>query len=491
MSSEKQEETAIAPLEFLPLPYFKWERLTLRLNKSGILKKRGAKGRKAWNPRFFALHFNYLVFFKPGKGKEGEPDQNAIAKDVIYLESIVDRFKIEEISDNSMPGFPFTVVTTRKTYYLSADSFESRQSWIKELQRQVEKIQIAARRVSEEETIKKLKEVQKYFPENMVIPRMVPVDQAEKWLADTRILREQYKKWEGFVHSLALFAEFQTGRLHGYVSWFTNKTKGPHQNITIAEEEVLKHWESDIQVCLDEAMLATETMFYLEDLATTIERINATVKMIDVFNQLKAEFYSEKTIRFQEEKQELINWSNKLSSYPSFKTITYDIYESGSIVSDEEQWEWNQNSLILERKKYRVIGEEVLEKIEFSAKDIQSQLVNIVYGVILWNNKSCVWTHPRCPFIIRYEWYDSKKILKQYFSIKPEKDSRKIPPALSDWQLTNGILRAVTVGKRDPEPEVPPVTEWQIHANLPPPVLMLVVNFYAIQTIMRPLLGLH
>ena len=55
------------------------------------------------------------------------------------------------------------------------------------------------------------------------------------------------------------------------------------------------------------------------------------------------------------------------------------------------------------------------------------------------------------------------------------------PPALSDWQYADGVLRAVTVGQRDPEPEIPPYTEWIIDGNPPPSVVLLAGIFYKIR----------
>jgi hypothetical protein len=55
------------------------------------------------------------------------------------------------------------------------------------------------------------------------------------------------------------------------------------------------------------------------------------------------------------------------------------------------------------------------------------------------------------------------------------------PPALSDWQFADNALRAVTVGQREPEPEVPAITEWIVEGHPPPPVVLLAGIFYKIR----------
>ncbi len=131
---------------------------------------------------------------------------------------------------------------------------------------------------------------------------------------------------------------------------------------------------------------------------------------------------------------------------------------------------------------------------EFSCKDHEFTFIDPIYGSVAWNNRSWLWTHPRCPALIRYDYYPSKGVFKQKFpKIKPNIKGLQVmyvskghwhssdAPPLSDWQLANGVIRAVTVGQRTPEPEVPPVTELTIEGNIPPPAALLAAIFYKIR----------
>jgi len=130
-------------------------------------------------------------------------------------------------------------------------------------------------------------------------------------------------------------------------------------------------------------------------------------------------------------------------------------------------------------------------EIEFTAQGHQFQFSNPLYGLVLWNTQSWVWVHPKCPFIIRYEWYESKGVFKQHISPPREIRGKKYSaPALSDWQMTEGVIRAVTVGTRDPPPQVPEIPQWEIGAFLPPPVVLLVASFHSIRSIVHEILGI-
>jgi len=115
-----------------------------------------------------------------------------------------------------------------------------------------------------------------------------------------------------------------------------------------------------------------------------------------------------------------------------------------------------------------------------------------MYGIVLWNGKQWVWTHPRCPFIIRYDYYASKQVFKQYFNQYQEpKKNQSSPPSLTDWQLVGGGMRAVTVGNRQIPPEEPDITTWKVVGTFAIPALLLAATFPEIRSTVRPLLGLQ
>lgn len=108
------------------------------------------------------------------------------------------------------------------------------------------------------------------------------------------------------------------------------------------------------------------------------------------------------------------------------------------------------------------LSAEVMEPVLF---DISKShvFVSQAFGLVIWNNKSWAWTHPQCPFILRFEWDETRKVFKQFVPKVPPKD-KPMAPALSDWQFVEGGIRSVVVGNRNPKPEVLLVlTSWKLN----------------------------
>jgi len=195
----------------------------------------------------------------------------------------------------------------------------------------------------------------------------------------------------------------------------------------------------------------------------------------------------------REEQQVLQEWLQKLRSYPLSQEVRLDTYASGWITADEDgiTWKWDKKDLVLKRTKYELEpGEIEPEVVEFNCKNHQFQLASTFYGMALWNTKSWVWTHPKCPFLLRYEWYENKQVFKQYIPTGRAMKPAMIAPSFTDWQLFEGGVQAVTVGQRNPPPEIPETAEWVVNGNVPPPVVLLVAMFTEIRLIVRKLFGL-
>jgi len=301
-------------------------------------------------------------------------------------------------------------------------------------------------------------------------------------------MRRIQKKHVSFVRSLGLFAEFQLGRIKGYQNWFNNTTNGVLSILTKNQEDVLKYWENFIKKSCKEIQDATENMFYKEDLLPLIENAQRALKLIDCANKFKKEFQFEESHLYEDEGKQIRAQTQKLNNYSFSKDIDLSSYRSGSIFCSVEEWQYTKEDLTLRK----LVTLEQPEEIEFTAQGHQFQFSNPIYGVVLWNNRSLVWTHPKCPYIIRYEWFENKGVFKQHIGTPQEIKGKKYSaPALSDWQMLDGVIRAVTVGTRNPEPEVPEINQWEIGSGLPPPVVLLVATFRFIQATVYQLLGIQ
>jgi len=247
-----------------------------------------------------------------------------------------------------------------------------------------------------------------------------------------------------------------------------------------SEDSVLRYWADRIKKVPQEMLDATESMFYLEDLQSVISEGEKAIKMIECSYRFQDEVHGQRTVNFENEKQQITTIMQKLKTYPNSQDISMSAFGDGGMIAEEENWKYTKGDFTVRRSK--VVTDP--DMIEFSCKDHPCQFVNNVYGVVLWNNKSWVWTHPKIPFIIRYDWYPTKGVFKQY--LNPEAKGRKAP-VISDWQWSGGSMKAVTIGNRNPTPEVPEIPEWKVVGNLPPPIVLLVASFRVIQPIVQTL----
>jgi len=303
-----------------------------------------------------------------------------------------------------------------------------------------------------------------------------------------RKYREEFKKWIPFVNSLSCFAEFQSGRTKGYISWFLNKTKGVFEQLNNSEDSVLDNWKEQFTKAPQKMEELMDTMFYMDDLQREVERFEKVFELIQIYNEVKREFHFDENIYFQDEGEVIDAWLTKLRTFPYARDVSMSEYTGGTITGEEDSWVYSREEMSV--KWINRVGETV----EFSCKDHEFTFIDPIYGSVAWNNRSWLWTHPRCPCLIRFDYYPSKGVFKQKFpKIKPNiKGLGQVidAPPLSDWQMAGGIMRAVTVGQRTPEPEVPPVTEFSIEGNIPPPAALLAAIFYKIRDIMQELLGM-
>jgi len=349
------------------------------------------------------------------------------------------------------------------------------------LQGALDRLKGAAPRENLGETERKLEEAKKTFRENnMKCPKTVPPQGASDWLMDMKKYKEEYKTWGPYINGLLLFAEFHneegeisSGGMIKYLKWFSSKATGVYEQILQSEKSVMENWKEAIVNAPNKGRAELDNVFFIEDSFPIVESAEQMKKLIDVYNDANRFFNGEERTQYGEIKAELETISNALKVLPSVANVNLSKYDGGSIKGgDSQMWIYDKFEGKLKREN---LSAEVMEPVLF---DISKShvFVSQAFGLIIWNNKSWAWTHPQCPFILRYEWDETRKVFKQFIPKVPPKDKPMAPP-LSDWQFVEGGIRSVVVGNRTPKPEVPPITFWQIKGNLPPPLVLLVVNF--------------
>jgi len=230
-------------LEFYTPKFFKWEKIATSLQKSTLMKVKTEK--QKYKPRFIGLYYNYLIFFEPGKTKKEPTDKNAEAKSVLPLEKVTDTSKMDLFKDKE--GYSFNISAGEDSCSLCSENESVAIEWIQTIKNTIEKIKRSERRMSNDEALSKLNAIQLILPENLKVMNFVNPEEGEKYINDMKKYRDEYKKSGPYIHSLALYGEYQTGRVKGYHTWFTNPTKGCLAQLNTSEECVMRDWEEKIK----------------------------------------------------------------------------------------------------------------------------------------------------------------------------------------------------------------------------------------------------
>jgi hypothetical protein len=213
------------------------------------------------------------------------------------------------------------------------------------------------------------------------------------------------------------------------------------------------------------------------------------LRLIDTYDGYTKEVGLKRGSDLSKEKLELTEWLKRLKSYPYSKDISLIGFESGKVLTSNEVWSYDHHTFTLRRESVVTLDDfENRQVFEFTCKDHHFQFIDKIFGIVIWNNKSIVWLHPRCPFVLRFDYYATKGVFRQYTQTPVDKKAVPAPP-LSDWQIVGNTIRAVTVGDRNPPPPIPPVTEFKFTGKVPPPTMLIPCIIPAIKAVVYKIYG--
>jgi len=244
-------------------------------------------------------------------------------------------------------------------------------------------------------------------------------------LQDIKMYKEEYKKVSNFMNSCALWAETMAvdEDQTRYIKWFTNKTTGVWEQLNSSQDGVLTNWKEAILKSIETFRDSLENNFFIEDLKKPMTDAEQFKKLITIYNEAKKTFLGDEQIYFTEELQKLNNQLAIFQKMPSSKDINFDKYEGGSIRTEQLMWVYDKFSHVLKNEN---VSAQIIEPITWDCNE-PFLLKNQVYGFIIWNNKSWVWTHPKIPFIIRYDWEQTRTVFQQMMPSKDPTGKKKFP----------------------------------------------------------------
>eukprot|EP01117_Protostelium_nocturnum_P020582 TRINITY_DN9336_c0_g1_i1.p1 TRINITY_DN9336_c0_g1~~TRINITY_DN9336_c0_g1_i1.p1 ORF type:complete len:500 (-),score=178.98 TRINITY_DN9336_c0_g1_i1:50-1549(-) len=480
-------------MQFLPTSYFLYRIIAAFNSKKGQLKVKTGKSGK-FSDRAVLIHCNYISLFKLGKNKT-EPKPDDIASDLVFLEILQGP---PEVSNEKGHVNTFVLRNSVDTYWFECDSEKTMDSWMAFLKEHCKRL-TARKRDNIEDSTRKVEEIRSDLPDHVKFPTSVPASKAEATAFTNQMVSvgEKRKKYEPYIQYLNLYAENQVGKMKGYMTWFIETLRPDMVN---ADEGVMRNWETIIKTSVKAIKDATESAFYKEDFEATIKQLETGLEAIEAYNYHNKSYREETVVKYTEEKGNLYEGIQKLGQFPSSDDNLVAHYQDAVLGAKQgqwaEQWKWEQATSTLTRVKCAAIQQpDAHETIVWKADPSKpSCWINQVYGIVLWNGRSWIWTHPKCPFIIRFNWSETKKAFKQHFQVvkgdRFKLTQTAVAPSLADWVMRGNQMTAVVVGPRDTPPESPPVQMWEVRGSAPPPIMAIVGNFYAIRTIVRIIFGM-
>eukprot|EP01118_Nematostelium_gracile_P010341 TRINITY_DN3549_c0_g1_i1.p1 TRINITY_DN3549_c0_g1~~TRINITY_DN3549_c0_g1_i1.p1 ORF type:complete len:473 (+),score=124.94 TRINITY_DN3549_c0_g1_i1:49-1467(+) len=458
---------------------FKWELIANHIQKQGLLKYK-ASLKKGWDKRWVVLHYNYLLVFKSTK----EPTKKDEPKTVIPLEMVEGPKSIEMLRDDKS-GSSVRIHCGAKDYFITPDNDPAgMQAWFVTVQSVVEKLKAGEQRQSTDRVLDRLMNARKVFKENgLKLPKTVKANEAEEWITNLKMYKEEYPRWSPFFNSCLLWSEVMTSNEDNfrYVKWFTNKTNGVWEQIENNENMILASWQEGITKSYATLQDALENNFFLEDMKKPLNEAEQFKKLIDFYSEAKNAINGERNAYFVKEKQKIDQIIAACQRMPSMTQVSLTQYEGGSMKTDQSYWIFDKFTYVLKNEN---ITATIVEPVTWECKEM-SVFKNQIYGFIIWNTKNWVWTHPKIPFMIKYNWEPTRSVFFQVIPPKDPSKSKPQPPSLTDWQIKDGGIQAVTVGKKDTPPQVPKEIFWSVKGKLPPPVMLLAVTHDTIRNIVR------
>ncbi|PRP73510.1 regulator of G-protein signaling 11 [Planoprotostelium fungivorum] len=485
-------------MQFLPSRYFVWQTTVGHNQRKPTRMKISKEPKGSFKQRWVILHYNYIVAYKFGKIKpdfypkmEDEPDE------IICLE-----LSTEQVDASFEKGHTdtFVIHTSIDSYWIECESTAEMESWIQQLRNTIKALQERKREGIEEVTAQ-IEVIREELPENTKFTsKLEDIKEAAPYTSEMVFYNDIRRKHSAFMNYLNMFAEYQIGRNKAYLTFFIERLRPA---LNASDEAIMGEWVKEVKRGLKVISNAQETSFFKEDFKSAIDQAELSLKTIDAINLHLKSYHEELNPKYTEEKAAIELGLRRLNSYPSMSENHLKGYASGVMKAKEgkyyEEWKWDQQKGLLTRERCGAIEQaDSHEIITFTAQEDKPCWVNPSYGVILWNRRSFIWTHPRCPFIIRFDWSESRKTYKQHFqTVKEDRKAKAkapaaVSPSIADWAVQGNMMRAVVVGDRATTmPEPPPINLWEVQGNIPPPICGVVANFYAIRVITRAIFGLQ
>ncbi|GAM19792.1 hypothetical protein SAMD00019534_029670, partial [Acytostelium subglobosum LB1] len=476
------------------LKWFIFSRIKNDSSFAILMKKTGSNG-KGYLDRYFVLHRNYILYYKPGK-LDGRPDDNQEPQGYINLGDCI----LEE-TKAIFKTQPLTFQIASKsgrTYNIRGKDERTIEQFLQLIRPRIKSLnqitQDSLGNIAEH-----FSTITTQLPKTMKLPDRVKPDVATKWIVEMKDYNDAYDAWEPWLMKLEQFSEHCHGETKNYIDWFVS-SDGPRLSMIRCEELVLDNWVDFIKKTASEIHTYEETRHFREDYDDIIQHVRNMAILVDSYNLFMRECHkSVKHVdKFLEEKQIFQQYVQIYSKAPSRHSISFNntdttpgkIEPSADLALDAEaaalnSWFYMRNTLYCgpsgddARSDSKLGSSGEIDEWRFG----EGVFVHKKYGQVLWNNRTWIWSHAKTDYRIRFDWdavnqsfvfyqpNSAKGALQSTLSAKKLSVSRKPFPTTvyADWKYANNMLTAVVLGSKTE----PPIKCFQSQGYVPIPTILI------------------
>lgn len=436
-----------------------WTRIYSDIQDRALMKVNGKE-------YFVARHRNYVVWYKPGKGGDGQPPPDRFPKDAIDLCKANPESVREQQTKH---GAGWQVVVAGKTYVFSAAEAGVNKAWCEDVR------EVAARLAklnkadmgNPELTIAKMSQV---FKVNTRLPDEVGAREAHEWVLNMTRWKEELLRYQDFVYEVQNYAEFYTGVTKAYVDWYRDLNSGVEAQLRKTEQKVAAKWSQLIEECEEKVGNALEIKLFREDVEKMEQYCADCLVFIEELNRLRHSYMHLEGDVFLEQVPLISGLLQRLQALPTMQSIVnlYETYSEsimgGTDGDDKVAWRYKHDEMILKCETNEFINTwDCLEAFKLQSAH---------YGSIIWNGPTWIWFYQASKTLLQLRYDLEGTVWKRHPSSTV---------AACDWTFSNQIMKATNVGENPPK-----IAVWKVlRGNMPPCVILLVASYTRIEEIVH------
>ncbi|EGC33047.1 hypothetical protein DICPUDRAFT_49184 [Dictyostelium purpureum] len=313
------------------LEQFQYEKIKGDVSYSSLMKKTGSNG-KGFLDRYFLLHRNYVIYYKPGKGNI-KPDDKQEPQGYINLKECI----YEDTKEQKEP-LQFQIAHKHRIYIIKAKDDSTKNQFLTLLKTRIKALSLinVDQLGSPEKVQIEINEYKEKLPNPLILPDRVSPDKAKDWVNEMRNYNIIFQKADPHIKQVEQFSEYCKDGVKDYVDWFSGP-EGPRLAMIRCEETVLTNWVEYITKTKNEIASYEDTRYFKEDYSDITKHLKNMLLLIEAYHDYMrtCRKNTKPTDRFLEEKalfDDYITKYSRIQSCMDFK-LDDDLVEGVSTIT--------------------------------------------------------------------------------------------------------------------------------------------------------------